>query len=453
MKFKHLFFLVLFFLAFFVIVFWIQKNYDVLIKQKFYFTGTVSVPVWLAMFIFFLAGFFLMLMLFLVDVWKKTRKIHKLQEEKEEKKVFEEGIEISVYALLHGELEEAKRILKNLSLEKANTWEGKILNLCVSLREKDIERAEFLIKDLEKEKKFSLFPLLKSRFFEIKEEYEKAIEYLEENLKNIPSPLKVIALKQLRTLYIKIKKFEGALKIQEEIIKLLGFEEDKNLRICLEYEVAKNLKNNKELKEAIQKVQDILKENPKFTPAWVLYGDIYKEDKEEERALSVYTEGFKNTYSSILLHKIEDLYLEKEEAAKALEAINHIRFQVEKDTLPRFFLGRLYYRLEMVDEAYKLLSSLQPFAPNSVVLNYLLATLEERIGKKEKALQSLKKSLENYDALKNEYYCFNCQKSMKTWQDRCPFCGAWASIEINFKEEILEDTLGLRITPISYPIY
>ncbi len=67
MKFKHFFFLVLFFLAFFVIVFWIQKNYDVLIKQKFYFTGTVSVPVWLAMFIFFLAGKILIIMLFLVN--------------------------------------------------------------------------------------------------------------------------------------------------------------------------------------------------------------------------------------------------------------------------------------------------------------------------------------------------------------------------------------------------
>ncbi len=453
MKFKYLFFLILFFFVFFVIIYWIQKNYDVLIKGKFYFTGTISVPLWLAMFIFFLAGFFLMLIIFLIDAWKKTRKIHKLQEEKKEKKVFEEEIEISVYTLLHGEIEETKRILKNLSLEKANTWESKLLDLCLSLRERDIERAEFLIKELEREKKFSLFPLLKGKFFELKEEHEKAIEYLEENLKNIPLSLKVIALKQLRNLYIKINKFKGGLKIQEEIIKLSSTEEDKNLKICLKYEVAKNLKNNKELKGAIQKIQDILKENPKFTPAWVLYGDIYKEDNEEERALSVYTEGFKNTYSSILLHKIEDLYLEKEEATKALEAINHIRFQVEKDTLPRFFLGRLYYRLEMVDEAYKLLSSLQPFAPNSVVLNYLLATLEERFGKKDKALQSLKKSLENYDALKNEYYCFNCQKPLKTWQDRCPFCGAWASIEINFKEEILEDTLGLRITPISYPLY
>lgn len=452
MKFKHFFYLFLGILSIYITIYWITLNYNLLIKEPFYFTKKISVPTWLAIFLFFLAGFFLMGILFLIDAWKKTRKIKGLLSDREKKITFGEGLEISVYNLLHGELEEAKKVLDTLD-KSAQTPESKILKLCLLLREKNIEEAEKQLKELDTIENSPLLNLLKAKFYEIKEDYKGAVSILKDKMDFIHPHLEKLYLNNLRNLYIKLKDFEEALKIQEKILKDFPREEEKKLRICIIYELAKNLKLNQKEKEAIHKIQEILKEEPKFTPAWVLFGDIYKEENEKEKAISVYTEGFKNTYSAILIHRIEDLYLESEEAAKALEAINHLRFQVEKDTIPRFFLGRLYLRLEMAEEAYKFLSSLQPFAPNSVVLNYLLGTLEERFGKKEKALQSFKKCLKNYDALANEYYCFNCGKSFKEWQDRCLSCGAWASIEINFKEEITEDTLGLKVSPISFPLF
>lgn len=453
MKFKHFFLLLVLIAIFFIVVYWITINYNLLVKQDFYFTKKIAVPTWLAIFLFFLAGFFLMGILFLIDAWKKTIKIHKLQIDREEKIAIGEGVEISVYNMLYGEIEEAKKVLEKYSNEKLGVFENKILRLCIALREKDLGLSELLIKDLELQTSSPLIPLMKAKYFEIKEENEKAIAILKEKIKDISPNLKKLTIKNLRNLYLKIKNFEEAIKLQEEILKEFPSEEEKKLKICFLYELAKLLKENNKEKEALHKIQEILKESPKFTPAWVLYGDIYKEDNEEEKAISVYTEGFKNTYSAILLHKIENLFLEKEEAAKALETINHIRFQVEKDTIPKFFLGRLYYRLEMIDEAYKFLSSLQPFAPNSIVLNFLLGSLEERLGKSEKSLNSYKKALEKYDAVVNEYYCFNCGKSLKEWRDRCPHCEAWASIELNFKEEISEDLIGLKITPISYPLF
>lgn len=453
MKFKHFFLLLVLIVIFFIVVYWITINYNLLIKQDFYFTKKIAVPTWLAIFLFFLAGFFLMGILFLIDAWKKTIKIHKLQVDREEKIAIGEGVEISVYNMLYGEIEEAKKVLEKYSNENLGVFENKILRLCIALRQKDLELSELLLKDLELQTSSPLISLMKSKYYELKEENEKAISILKEKIKDISPNLKKLTIKNLRNLYLKTKNYQEAIELQEEILKGFPSEEEKKLKICFMYELAKLLKENKREKEALHKIQEILKESPKFTPAWVLYGDIYKEGSEEEKAISVYTEGFKNTYSGILLHKIENLFLEKEEAAKALETINHIRFQVEKDTLPKFFLGRLYYRLEMIEEAYKFLSSLQPFAANSIVLNFLLGTLEERLGKRDKSINSYKKALEKYDAVVNEYYCFNCGKSLKEWKDRCPHCGAWASIELNFKEEISEDLIGLKIKPISYPLF
>lgn len=453
MKFKHFFYLIIAIFSIYITIYWITLNYNLLIKNYFYFTKKISIPTGLAIFLFFLAGFLLMGILFAIDAWRKSRKIHKLLLDKEKKVSYSEGLEVSVYNLSQGELEEAKKILDKITEQNADTFETKVLKLCIALREKDFPRAEKLIKEMEEAEDYPLLNILKSRLYELKEEYQKALEILEEKIDSFPATLEKIALKNLRNLYVKTKNYEGAIKIQEKILKEYPKEEEKKLKICLIYELAKSLKENGKIKDALHKIQELLKEEPKFTPAWVLFGDLYKEEREDEKAISVYTEGFKNTYSAILIHRIEDLYLEKEEAAKALEAINHLRFQVDKDTIPRFFLGRLYLRLEMIEEAYKFLSSLQPFAPNSVVLNYLLGNLEERFGKKEKALESYKRCLKSYDALANEYYCFSCGKSFKEWKDRCPSCGAWASIEINFKEEISEDTLGLRVTPISFPLF
>lgn len=452
MKFKHFFYIFLGILSIYITIYWITLNYNLLVKEPFRFTKTISVPTWLAIFLFFLAGFFFMGILFLIDAWKKTRKINKLLSDKEKKISFGEAVEISVFNLLQGETEEAKKILDSIE-PGVQTDESKILKLYIFLREKNLEEAEKLFKETETFENLPIYILLKAKFLELKEDFIGALSVLKEREDLFSPSLERLYLKNLRNLYIKLKNFEEALQIQDKILKNSPKEEEKKLRICLLYELAKSLKKDGKEKEAIHKIQDILKEEPKFTPAWVLFGDIYKEENEMEKAISVYTEGFKNTYSAILIHRIENLYLENEEAAKALEAINHLRFQVEKDTIPRFFLGRLYLRLEMIEEAYKFLSSLQPFAPNSVVLNFLLGTLEERFGKKEKALASYKKCLKSYDALANEYYCFSCGKSFKEWQDRCPNCGAWASIEINFKEEITEDTLGVKVNPISFPLF
>ena len=63
------------------------------------------------------------------------------------------------------------------------------------------------------------------------------------------------------------------------------------------------------------------------------------------------------TLSLLLLHRLEDLYLRQGEPGKAIELYKQAVTWRPQDISLKFFLGKLFYRLEMVDEAFDILSS------------------------------------------------------------------------------------------------
>ena len=109
MKFRH--FLALFGVIglFFLSVYWVTLNYDNLIKP-FYFLKGWPVPYWLAMFVFFLAGLFLMGILFLIDAWRKNIRLRDLARQKTERAATGEALEMAVFFLLQDDEEAAARL-------------------------------------------------------------------------------------------------------------------------------------------------------------------------------------------------------------------------------------------------------------------------------------------------------------------------------------------------------
>jgi predicted Zn-dependent protease len=252
-------------------------------------------------------------------------------------------------------------------------------------------------------------------------------------------------------------KWALALALQESILARAASEADKSaeerLKVVLQYEQAKQMVGEGKDKDAASLLRLLVKDHPEFVSAWALLGEILHRGGEDDKAVGAWQEGFLASRSGVLLHKIEDLYLEKEQPEAALEAINQMRFRVQKDIIPRFFLGRLYYRLEMMEEAYRFLGNLRAAAPHSAVLHYLLGSIEDRMGKGSQASASFKRALTTLEPIQNEYFCYACSTPQRDWSDRCPKCRAWNSVEINFKEELREDDLGIKVSPIENPLF
>jgi tetratricopeptide (TPR) repeat protein len=134
---------------------------------------------------------------------------------------------------------------------------------------------------------------------------------------------------------------------------------------------------------------------------------------------------------------------------EAIQTLHELIATADNDLLPRFYLGRLYYRLEMLDEALRQLSSIAERVAVSPTFHKLLARIHERRGNLQRAAQSYMAALEQAGLASTEYACTACGEGHAAWSDRCEQCGAWSSLELAFEEERLTAAeLGVRERPV-----
>jgi lipopolysaccharide biosynthesis regulator YciM len=102
----------------------------------------------------------------------------------------------------------------------------------------------------------------------------------------------------------------------------------------------------------------------------------------------------------------------------------------------------------MLDDALAVLSSLVGRASYAPSLHYLLGRIHERRRNMERAAEQYRKVIKEMDLVQLEYCCRSCRETVIEWVPRCPACGEWNSVEVNFREEISYEELGIAPAPI-----
>ncbi|MBT8494875.1 MAG: hypothetical protein KJO07_17595, partial [Deltaproteobacteria bacterium] len=121
----------------------------------------------------------------------------------------------------------------------------------------------------------------------------------------------------------------------------------------------------------------------------------------------------------------------------------------ESSLLPRFFLGRLFYRLEMHDEALRSLEDLAEEISVSPTYHLLLARIRHRRGELARAAESYFKCVQEVGLGGRGFVCRACGRKYGDWRDRCPECGSWNSVELDFElEKFSPEDLGVRQAPV-----
>ena len=169
----------------------------------------------------------------------------------------------------------------------------------------------------------------------------------------------------------------------------------------------------------------------------------------EEAALVTWRSGYRETGSPVFLHRIEDYLIEVEQPARAIETLRQLIAEAENDLLPRFYLGRLYYRLEMHDEALKQLAAVEERIRSSPTFHYLVARIHERRGDLARAIESYSRCVRQLGLGSAEYACRACGARSADWRDACAACGSWNAVELAFEEEKLSaEALGVVEVPV-----
>lgn len=282
-------------------------------------------------------------------------------------------------------------------------------------------------------------------------DHEEAKKYLWEILRLQPKRA-LKALRILRDLYIQELNWRKALEIQERIgdARVLEEEraEDAPYTPGILYQIGVDLVQQEKYGDAIAHMEKLRKKYPSFIPAYLKLADAFLSEGREGDAVEVYLDGYRRISSVTCLMAMEKLYLEKGDPESAVRHYQALISSTDRKVIPKFLLGRLYYRLEVLDRAETLFHEIEGSISQSALLQYYLGRIRERRGQALEACAHYREVIKALNPFELNYRCGTCGDTAPAWKAYCDRCQRWNCFVPSFKDELLNELNEPR--PIFY---
>jgi lipopolysaccharide biosynthesis regulator YciM len=254
------------------------------------------------------------------------------------------------------------------------------------------------------------------------------------------------ALRKLRSLHVDAGRWEDALDVQKRIVARFPQAMNQAERAqgtAFLFEVGLGKVEADQFKEAAQVFQQVIKEDATFVPAYLSLGRCMILQDQEPQGLEIWLEGFRTTGEGALLQEIEDYFIQSGKPDEGLSVLRRVAATSEFTTTAKFFLGKMLYRLEILDEALVLFQEVRAQVVYSPILYFFMAKIHARRGRMDQALNEYRQLLRNLGVLKMRFECSVCGHRAADYGDRCEACASWNSNHFLFKENELPE-LHLR---------
>ena len=427
-------------------------NRAVLIEHTFHFWGGIDLPVGLTMIMFLVAGVLITLLAGLTREASKMMDGWRLRKASRTNEEIEEEYARGLAAVLEGRDDEALRHFRAV-LERDSRHFNTLLKTGEVLRaqERYDEAIEYHRKahHLKDDDTRPLYALVDD--YEAKGDLERARTVLGRIIAIKKDSIS--AWRKLRWLHMKERNWTKALAAHSRAEKRLHARDpqdttDDRFGLGIRFEIASDLLAGGKPKEAVAALRKLLKDEPQFIPASVRLGEALRAQGFDTEAVEAWNQGFETTGSPIFLTVLEEHFLEQEQPLAAIEALKRCVARARKDTLPRFYLGKLFFRLEMLDDALAILQALDGRASYAPTLHYLLGRIHERRRNWRDAASEYRRVIKEMELVQLEYRCRACRETRGDWAPRCGRCGEWNTVEVDFREEISLEELGLAPAPV-----
>lgn len=260
--------------------------------------------------------------------------------------------------------------------------------------------------------------------------YEEALQAFQKILRIEPDNL--TALIRKRDLHIRLEKWSDALEIQHRLLKADLPAPEKQTEAALlvgcMYEVGRQLLERGHPDKARRYFRGAIKKDRSFLPAYIGLGEILIHEGKIKDAVEILKKVYTRTRSVIILHRLEELFLDQGEPSEIIRIYQDAVQQDPQNPVLQFYLGKLYYRLEMIDEAFDVLSTIE--GPQDQLMDYhkIMANLFLRKQHFEQAIVELKKALSFKKRVVVPYICTQCQQESVEWSGRCRRCARWNTL-------------------------
>lgn len=377
-------------------------------------------------------------MLFVFVVRDTKRYVSNLQHQKKQKrdaKIQELYTKALNHLFAHHDISEARELLKAVLVEDPAHLNALIHLGDIALSEDDFQTARENFeraRDLNPRNIEVLFSLV--RLMEKMERWPGALKYIEEILDIDDKNLS--ALYKKRDVLERLEKWDELVFVQKTILKGEHAEKDKNRErgnlIGYKYEYGRHSLETGNLEKAKKAFRTVLRLEKDFIPATLGLAEVLLREGENEEAINLLEKTYEQTSSMIVLLRLEDLLISVGEPLRLIRIYKNNILMHPQDPVVKFFLGRLYYRLEMIDDAFEIMTSIDTGSAVYPEMHQLLGNLYIKRNQIDKAVQEYRKALEsNACAFSLSYRCGNCGHSSPEWSGRCTRCRQWSTYQLN----------------------
>ena len=256
--------------------------------------------------------------------------------------------------------------------------------------------------------------------------FDRAIDVFKEVIRR--NPQKKEAYLELANVYQVLKDWAAAYTVIQRLDKITG--EDHSIVLAhFQTEIGKKLQmeDKRRAEDAFKKA---IKINKKCIDAYLHLGDLYFEQKNIKKALSIWEEVIKISpeYSFLVYSRLEKIISEIKEERVFRKFIQNLEKKRERDIYSALFISKYYLGGKNLEKAEAFVNEVLQKAPTSVGARQLLSQIFLEKGEVQKAISLLTQISQNLLPQKS-YQCSQCGYEATKLSWWCPQCQRWDTIK------------------------
>jgi tetratricopeptide (TPR) repeat protein len=260
------------------------------------------------------------------------------------------------------------------------------------------------------------------RYADARSLYEQA---LQRNRYHLP------ALRALRDLAVEFGRWEDAIEPQQRLIALGPAGErarETEWLAVVHYELGRARMAAGAPRDALVHFRNAVRADRRFVPATIALGDAHEAAGERREALRVWERAAEVTPALPILARLERAYREEGRPTRMIALYRLALERAPDDLALAVALGRVYFELEMLDEAAEHFEKIEVRAPELPAVHAFLGAIFERRGQGREAFEEYRRGLQLAHAFAVPQRCTECGAVAPMWRDRCGACGRWNTL-------------------------
>jgi lipopolysaccharide biosynthesis regulator YciM len=196
-----------------------------------------------------------------------------------------------------------------------------------------------------------------------------------------------------------------------------------------EYQHGQDALARGEFQAAAQHFRSALRADRHFTPAAIALGDAHEAGGDLREAVKTWERRAQAEPILPLLARLERAYREEGRPSRMIALYRSAVDRAPEDLAIAAALGRVYFELEMLDEAADQFEKLEVRAPEVPAVHAFLGAVFERRAQAREAFEEYRRALRLGRSFEWPHRCGTCGAAAPTWQDRCATCRSWNTLQ------------------------